>query len=86
MKGRALLLLEWLDAGVISHGDWIEALDVERESRPERFVNHTVGWLLSEDESALVLAAQIATGEPARYDLVMFIPKALIRARKVLKV
>lgn len=87
MKALPLLYLEWLDAGVITQGDWLTANEVEDEAKAEHFINKTVGWLLKEDEAAIVIAAQIATDhEKPNYDLVMFIPKALIRKRKVLKV
>lgn len=82
-----LLYLEWLDASEISQGDWLSYEEVLEIATPERCINKTVAWLLREDNVAIVVAAQIAMDEKEpRYDLVMFIPKALIRKRKTLKV
>jgi len=82
-----LLLLTWTDAGTITHGDWLSADEILQEAIPEKFINTTVGWLLKETEDALVLASQIATDhEMPRYDLCMWIPKVLVRSRKVIKV
>lgn len=78
--------MTWLDAGVITHGDWITKEEAIEESTPGRFINQTVGWLLAEGPEAITIASQIADSatEP-RYDLVMFIPKSLIRKRRVIK-
>lgn len=86
-KELPLLYLEWLDAGVVTQGDWLTREDVLQESRPEKFLNQTTGWVLHEDADTLVITSQIAKDHEApRYDLVMMIPKALIRKRKTLKV
>ena len=80
-----LLLIEWLDAGTVS-SEWLTKEQVLDEAQEERFINRTVGYLLHETEVALILAAQIATDEKEpRYDLLMFIPKVLIRKRTRLR-
>lgn len=79
-----LLLVTWTDAGTVSHGDWMSREDVLEHARPEQFTNRTVGWLIHEDKTGIVLASQIADGERPEYDLVMRIPKSLIRTRRVL--
>ncbi len=83
----SLIYLEWLDAGVITQGDWLSYEEVLEAAKPESYINKTVGWLLREDNTVIVVAAQVAVDhkEP-RYDLVMMIPKALIRKRKCLKI
>lgn len=83
---QPLLLVTWLDAGVITHGDWITKEEALQEASPVHFLNQTVGWLLHENQQAIVLASQLATDEKEpRYDLVMYVPKSLIRTRKVIK-
>lgn len=85
-KERQLLFIEWLDAGVITQGDWLTGDEIMNEAHAERFLNQTCGWLLKEDDIAITLSAQIALdGEKPMYDLVSWIPKVLIRKRKVLK-
>jgi hypothetical protein len=45
-----------------------------------------VGWLVQEDAAAVIVAAQVTDGdEPQRFDLVMRIPKVLIRKRRILR-
>ena len=71
---------------MISQGDWLTRAEVFHDASPERFLNHTVGWLLHEDEDAVIIASQVATDDTEpRFDLVMRIPKVLIKKRKVLK-
>ena len=83
-KPSPLLLIEWTDAGTITHGDWLSREEVMDDAHADKFLNRTVGWLLHEDKQAVILAAQIADGEKPQFDLVMRIPKSLIRKRKVL--
>ena len=86
MSPLPLLFLEWLDAGVITQGDWLTGKEILSAAVPERFVNRTVGWLLKEDDTAVTLSAQVAhDADEPRYDLEIWIPKTLIRKRKVLK-
>jgi len=81
-KTIPLLLVTWLDAGTITHGDWLTYDEIILEAKADRFLNTTAGWLIKETREALVIAAQIATDEKEpRYDLVMWIPKVLVRKR-----
>lgn len=87
MKALPLLYLEWLDASVITQGDWLSFDEIMEDAQSAKFLNRTVGWLLWENDNALVVTAQIAVDQvKPMHDLVMFIPKALVRKRKVLKV
>jgi hypothetical protein len=86
IKPSPLLLIEWYDAGVIGQGHWLSRDEVMEDAHPDKFLNRTCGWLLHEDKQAIILAAQIADGERPEYDLVMRIPKSLIRKRRVLHV
>jgi hypothetical protein len=84
-----LLYLEWIDAGVLDTKGWLDRKELAEESRPEKFINKTVGWLLRETKDDLVICAQIATArhdDDELFDLAMFIPKSLIRVRRCLKV
>lgn len=87
-KALPLLELTWLDASVITQGDWL-TLDeiVEEAKRPERSLNVTIGWLLWEDKTALVVGAQSAMvhEDKPSFDLVMYIPKVLVKKRRCLK-
>lgn len=90
MKTKAdtlpLLHVTWLDAGVIGSGDWLSYEEIIEEAKDEKFINSTCGYLVSETETAIVLAGQWAIDSDKPYDLVTFIPKSLIRKRKVLKI
>lgn len=79
--------IEYLDAGLITQGDWLSLEECIEEAKPENYINRIRGRLLHEDKVAVVVAAHEAL-HPTRpmYDCVAFIPKALIRKRKVLKV
>jgi hypothetical protein len=80
-----LLLIDWEDASTITHGDWLSREEVMEDAHADKFLNRTVGWLLHEDKQAIILAAQVADGEKPQFDLVMRIPKSLIRKRRVLQ-
>jgi hypothetical protein len=85
VKPLPLLLVTWLDAGTIS-SEWLTREQVLEEAEPGRFINQTVGWLVQETDVALIMASQVATDEKEpRYDLLMFIPKVLIRKRTKLQ-
>ena len=81
---ETLLLVVWLDAGVISQGDWMTREEVLEHGDAGKFLNRTVGWLIYEDKVCIILASQIAESDRPEYDLVMRIPKSLIRSRKAL--
>jgi hypothetical protein len=81
-----LLYLEWEDAGVLGLGEWMSEADI-REEIEHHINNAVVGWLILETPKLLIVAAQKGiTEETSRYDLVMRIPKALVRVRRVIKV
>jgi len=85
-KPMPLLHVTWLDAGTIS-SEWLTREQVLEEADASRFINQTVGWLVQETDVALIMAGQIATDEKEpRYDLLMFVPKVLIRKKKVIRV
>lgn len=86
-KAPLLLAVTWLDASVVTQGDWLTLHEIIEEiKKPERSINITIGWLLWEDKTAIVLAAQKSDQEDPLYDLCIYIPKSLIRKRRVLKV
>jgi hypothetical protein len=83
-----LLEVTWLDAGVVGLGEWLTREQVDADATPGNFINHTVGWLVREDETAIVIAAQLAPKKDEKdceFDLCMFIPKVLIKKRRVIK-
>lgn len=84
---QPLLLLEWEDASVLGGHSWTTREDLYDEAEKKQFLNRTVGWLLRETKKYVIVVAQIAVddeGNGHEYDLAMYIPKSLIRKRRIL--
>lgn len=85
-KAPSLLLLIYEDAGTVGE-DWITKDEIISEARAENYMNRVVGWIISEDATTIVIAAQEAMHpDKPMWDLVMRIPKSLIRSRKTIRV
>lgn len=81
-----LVHVEWDDPNALAIGTgWLTREQVEG-SIPFRV--RTVGWIVKETKDLLILAAQQTVpseGYEDNFDLVMRIPKAVIRKRRVIK-
>lgn len=77
-----LVYLEWHDAGKLGGDDWMLLADIIT-SPNDVHLNISVGWLLQEDEYAIVISPQIAINRDSayEYDSVMRIPLSMITQR-----
>jgi hypothetical protein len=75
---RKLILVRWGDAWV--HGAWDDETPSTKKAKP--VIVHTVGWLIKQDKTGVLVAAQIADG--AQLANQSFIPKGMIKDITVL--
>jgi hypothetical protein len=85
-KLPALTYIEWEDAGVIDGGDWLTLEEVRDQTDGKRYLNRSIGWVVYETKTLVVIASQLAVDDPPRYDLVNRVPKSLIRKRKEVQI
>jgi hypothetical protein len=83
--GHPLVLIEWVDASRLTHGDWMDLKDVEAPS-PHRCLS--VGFVATENVKGVILVPTIADVDHAENSHVyggIMIPRNSIVLREVLR-
>ncbi len=79
--------VEWVDSMVLDYGEWGDRMDFEESMEPEAMTHRSCGYLISENEHAILVATSCYKSEQVdRAQGVALIPRGAILSLKDLRV